>query len=403
MASDLAVRRQTTGFVHGDGIMGRMRVMCASTAGAGHFSPLVPWIDHLVGLGHQVLVVGPPALEAAAASYDFHPGETADPGEVGALMGRAMSMRHEDVAQMVVGEVFARLNSGALVPAMRAAMAEFRPDVVLRDPTEFASALCAAEADIRQVRIGHGLASSEAGLLRHAAPVLEEWRTGLSEVVAGSAYFTRFPESVDPSPFPATWRYRELTAHTNPRAPAAGKHLVYVTLGTVTPTIPVLLPWYSVLLEALQGLPVDALVTTGYDLEPADLGPVPANVEVTQWVDQRTVMARASVVVHHGGSGTVLSSLESASPQLVVPLFADQSDNAAMVGRERLGLAVADVAPDGPAAMRRPRPGDAQRIREGVGQLLTDEDTHLRTREVARQMSLLPTLTQMSLERGNSG
>lgn len=233
-------------------------------------------------------------------------------------MGRAMSMRQEDAADMVIGEVFTRLNSGALVPSMRAAIAEFRPDVVLRDPAEFGSALCAAEADVTQLRIGHGLASGEATLLRHARPILEEWSEGLTDVVAGSAYFTRFPESVDPVIFSATRRYQEGQAPRDVRAREGTEAgFVYVTLGTVTPTIPMLLPWYSVLLEALEGLPISALMTSGRSLEPESLGPVPPNVEVTQWADQRAVMARAAAVVHHGGSGAVLSSLESACRQLL--------------------------------------------------------------------------------------
>src|SRR6478752_6190242 len=97
-----------------------MRVICASTAGAGHFAPLVPWVEHLTRAGHEVLVVGPPALEPAAARWAFRPGGTADPAEVGAIMGRAMSMRQEDAGDLVIGEVFTRLNSGALVPSMRA-------------------------------------------------------------------------------------------------------------------------------------------------------------------------------------------------------------------------------------------------------------------------------------------
>jgi hypothetical protein len=375
-----------------------MRVLCASTAGAGHFSPLVPWIEHLVGMGHQVLVVGPPALAPAAARWEFLPGGTADPVEVGAIMRRAMSMPHEDVADMVIGEVFTRLNSGALVPAMRSAIAEYRPEIVLRDPAEFGSALCAAEAGIRQVRIGHGLSGGEVTLLRHARPVLEEWSGGLTDVVAGSAYFTRFPESVDLPAFTATRRYQEVPV---PRAVRAQEHtgvaFVYVTLGTVAPTIPILLPWYSVLLEALSELPVSALMTTGRDLDPVSLGLVPANVEVTQWADQRAVMARAPAVVHHGGSGTVLSSLECACPQLVVPLFADQGDNAAMVEGAGLGLAVADLSTAGPAAMREPKPEDALRIHEALQRVLADEEMRSRSQEIAAQMSQLPRLAELSL------
>jgi UDP:flavonoid glycosyltransferase YjiC (YdhE family) len=310
-----------------------------------------------------------------------------------------MSMRQEDAADMVIGDVFTRLNSGALVPSMRSAIAEFRPDVVLRDPAEFASALCAAEADIRQVRIGHGLGSGEVTLLRHARPILEGWRGGLTDVVAASAYFTRFPESVDPATFPATRCYQEGPAPMNLRAREGEKvGFVYVTLGTVTPTIPILLPWYSVLLEAIEGLPVSALITVGRSLEPSRVGPVPANVEVTQWADQRAAMARAAAVVHHGGSGTVLSSLECACPQLVVPLFADQGDNAAMVERAGLGLAVADQASDGPAAVREPRPDDAHRIHDALQRLLAADAMRARSREVADQMSQLPTLADLSLD-----
>ena len=94
---------------------------------------------------------------------------------------------------------------------------------------------------------------------------------------------------------------------------------VYVTLGTVTPTIPVLLPWYSVLLEALDGLPVSALMTVGRSLEPLSVGPVPPNVEVTQWADQRAAMARAAAVVHHGGSGTVLTRSSGRVPSSWCP------------------------------------------------------------------------------------
>ena len=92
----------------------------------------------MVETGHEVLVVGPPGLGPTAARWDLRSREAADPAEVGAIMSRAMSMRHEDAADMVIGEVFTRLNSGALVSAMRAAIVEFRPHLVLRDPAEFA-------------------------------------------------------------------------------------------------------------------------------------------------------------------------------------------------------------------------------------------------------------------------
>ena len=70
------------------------------------------------------------------------------------------------------------------------------------------------------------------------------------------------------------------------------------------------------------------LLTTGTDL---DLGAVPTNVHVERWVPQADVLAHASVVVGHGGSGTTLGALGAGQPLVVVPLFADQPNNAARV------------------------------------------------------------------------
>jgi UDP:flavonoid glycosyltransferase YjiC (YdhE family) len=50
-----------------------VRVLFASTRGAGHFNPLVPFIDASLRGGHEVLVAGPPPLEEAVerAGYPF--------------------------------------------------------------------------------------------------------------------------------------------------------------------------------------------------------------------------------------------------------------------------------------------------------------------------------------------
>jgi UDP:flavonoid glycosyltransferase YjiC (YdhE family) len=42
-----------------------VRVLFASTRGAGHFNPLVPFIEACLRHRHEVLVVGPPALAQA--------------------------------------------------------------------------------------------------------------------------------------------------------------------------------------------------------------------------------------------------------------------------------------------------------------------------------------------------
>jgi UDP:flavonoid glycosyltransferase YjiC (YdhE family) len=55
---------------------------------------------------------------------------------------------------------------------------------------------------------------------------------------------------------------------------------------------------------------------------------VPENVRVERWVPQAEALAQASLVVCHGGSGTVLGALAANLPLVIMPLFADQFANA---------------------------------------------------------------------------
>jgi UDP:flavonoid glycosyltransferase YjiC (YdhE family) len=60
-------------------------------------------------------------------------------------------------------------------------------------------------------------------------------------------------------------------------------------------------------------------------------------VFVCAYAPHSLLFARAAAVVHHGGIGTLAQALRSGRPQLIVPHFGDQMDNAARAAR--LGVA----------------------------------------------------------------
>ena len=60
-------------------------------------------------------------------------------------------------------------------------------------------------------------------------------------------------------------------------------------------------------------------------------------VFVCPYAPHSLLFPRAAAIVHHGGIGTLAQALRSGRPQLIVPHFADQPDNAARA--ERLGVA----------------------------------------------------------------
>src|SRR5918999_4963602 len=114
---------------------------------------------------------------------------------------------------------------------------------------------------------------------------------------------------------------------------------------------------FGAVLEAVAEVPARVLLTIGHDTNADDLPPAPPNVHVERWVPQADVFAHASAVVCHGGSGTTLGALAAGLPLVVVPLFADQPDNARRVAAVGAGIAV-EPAPEA--------------LREAVAEVLGD-------------------------------
>ena len=118
-----------------------MRVLFASTRGAVHFNPLVPFIESAQRAGHEVMVAGPPALAPTIepTGYPFWQGDDPPADELDATWARVPQVPPEQANEIVIGEIFAGLNVRAMLPALRAAIGEWKPDVVIREQSEFAS------------------------------------------------------------------------------------------------------------------------------------------------------------------------------------------------------------------------------------------------------------------------
>jgi MGT family glycosyltransferase len=109
--------------------------------------------------------------------------------------------------------------------------------------------------------------------------------------------------------------------------------LVAVTLGTVNGHRVDLL---RSIVDGLATLDVEVVVGLGAD--PSTLGPVPANVRVERYVPMSLLLPRSTVVVHHAGSGTTLAALAAGVPAAMVPIMADQPENAAATARAGAAL-----------------------------------------------------------------
>ena len=99
-------------------------------------------------------------------------------------------------------------------------------------------------------------------------------------------------------------------------------------------------------IDALAPLPVRALVTLGGSIAAGALRPG-ANCAVVESAPHGAVMSRASLVVTHGGHGTIMRALVGRVPTLVIPHGRDQNDNAVRIAERGAGLS---LMPDAPVA-----------------------------------------------------
>ncbi len=284
-----------------------MRILFSSTAGAGHFGPLVPFIRSCLKNGHEAIVAAPGALEATASATGATFWAVGDPPqeEMAEVMGSLGQLSREEANRLVVGQIFGRLDPTAALPRLRKVIEEWRPDLVVRESAEFGAAVAAELHDVPQVRVAIGLGEMERYMLGVVQSDVDALRRSYGLSVPArhgeTPSYTLFPAGLEEEPLPAL-RFRD-PAWVRSRG---GDPFVYVTFGTVAGTLPMVAHVYRESMRALAGVDAEVLVTIGHGAEPGVLGTPPPNVRVERWVDQNEVLTRATAVVCHGGGGTTL-------------------------------------------------------------------------------------------------
>ena len=100
------------------------------------------------------------------------------------------------------------------------------------------------------------------------------------------------------------------------------------------------------IIEALGGLDVRALVTTGPTVDPGQFSP-PANVAVVRTAPHHALLPHAAAFITHCGHGSTLRPLMAGVPLLCLPMGRDQNDNAIRAVSRGAGLQLPpDARPD---------------------------------------------------------
>jgi UDP:flavonoid glycosyltransferase YjiC (YdhE family) len=313
-----------------------VRILFSCRPAYGHLFPLVPLARAAQRAGHEVVFAIGPSFVEKVRELGFE----AHPSGISIADAEAEARRRHGDAEVprLLITMFADVLPRATVKDLEGLLPRIRPDLVVYEQSDTGAAKAARDAGIPFV--SHVIGRSMPPAIQQMAAGEMAWMwdgAPPADLMMGDVAIDLWPDTVrDPvvAALPTVLRLRPTAFDLDVPLPKieAGP-LVYLTLGTVS------FGATEVLRQAIDGLarlPVTVLVAVGPG-DPALLGDVPANVRVAGFVPQGKVLRQADLVMHHGGTGTVLGALAAGLPQLVLPQGADQFVNADVLAETGAG------------------------------------------------------------------
>ena len=316
-----------------------MRVLFTSLPGIGHMFPMVPLAWALQAAGHTVLVatdreflpmVTGAGLPAAAVLDPIDPVALFKPAGRPGRPGRPASPAEG------TGHRCAEIGIRAL-PAIRALVDVWHPNLVIAEPMELAGPAAATIAGVPWVRHSYGLMPPERLLSAAAAALDTELAVlGLSPLGKPARTIGVCPDSLQPPDAVATTPMRYVPYNGPASVPdwlLAGppaRPRVCMTLGVSLPRRdPQVAPLWRLLLDELVALDQEVVIAID-EKHRSQLGPLPGGVRAAR-IPLCDLMPTCTAIVHHGGSGSTMTAAAFGVPQLVIPHFGDQFANAEQV------------------------------------------------------------------------
>lgn len=325
----------------------------------GHVVPALPVVAELVARGHRVTCFSTEefadrvrATGAELRLYDPPLSSDPPPDVI-------------DADECAKAPLKLLASSTAVLPAIEAAFADGPPDAIAYDTTLWLTGrLLAARWGRPSVQLSPTFISNEhfnlserheefAGRVDRGHPAIVEFGRRLTALVSelpadrqGGLFdgHSEFTIAFVPREFQFAGdtfgdHHVFVGPTTTPDAdgwqpPADGRPVLLVSLGTTVNNQP---GFFRSCVDAFASLPWHTVIALGKRVAPAELGPLPANVEALPWVPLPAVLAHASVFLCQAGMGSILESLGAGVPMVVVPHHPEQHVNAARL--TSLGLA----------------------------------------------------------------
>ncbi|WP_367127980.1 macrolide family glycosyltransferase [Saccharothrix sp. HUAS TT1] len=339
-----------------------------SAPASGHVNPTLPVVRELVARGHRVsYATGPATVEGAVAAG-------ASPVVLPSELPPDMDARGEFTADQLAVTLEHFLDDAEVsFPVLAEHFRADRPDVVCYDSVTFTGRMLANLLGVPEVALVPTFAENErfSATRVYLPPTFDHQHPALVAAIGRMAEFASGFSFLDdpnlmfghvaPTSLVFIPRSFQLAAETfddrfhfvgpslgsrqtdEQWSPRTGSPVLLISLGTVFNSRP---EFFRTCVEAFGDSSWEVVMSVGA-LDPARLGPLPANFSVHARVPQVAVLRHASVFVSHAGMNSIMESLCHGVPFVAVPQIPEQraiADRSAELG---VGVTLEDRTVEG--------------------------------------------------------
>ena len=372
--------------VHGIRRQPNMKIGFLSLPLTGHLNSMTALARKLQSRGHQVVFFGVPDTEPVirAADLEFVPfcENEYPPGSIDKNWGAVANLRGLDVVRYTVRELMPGLVRAG-VEHLPGRIAETGVNALVIDSVYLLLEIVPIHLHLPYVQIwsvlhfdfsgstpltlynwrhetsAEAIARNVAGLqifgeLREPmVPIAHAYaeRNGVDvdwsnpdATVSQLAVITQTPKEFDlPIPdLPPQFYYAGPFHDNEGREPVpfcweklTGKPLIYASMGTLLTGHGDV---YRTILRAVGKFPeMQVVLALGRNVDPKDLGPIPANTIIVRIAPQIELLKRAALCITHAGQNTALEALAQGVPMVAIPIGYDQPGVAARIAYHGVG------------------------------------------------------------------
>lgn len=317
--------------------MPRAHIAMVSIPAHGHVNPSLEVIRELVSRGHRVTYANDAAfadvIQGVGAELVPYPSTLPRAGTANA------DWQEDTIAQL---DVFLQ-DSRAMLPRLRAAYENDRPDLFLYDIAGYAARILAENWERPAIQLSPTFVAWD-GYEQDMAPMVE----ALKADPRGADYYQRFstwlaenrvsetdsslfvglprrslvliPRAMQPNAERVDTKrftfigpcFGDRSAQGTWTRPAGAEQVLLISLGSAFTQQP---DFYRACLAAFGRLPGwHVVLQIGRQVDPATLGELPPNFEVHPWVPQLAVLEQANAFITHAGMGGTQEGLYCGCP-----------------------------------------------------------------------------------------